>query len=65
MKLAMHISFDGSLFWLSLPLSSVSLCLSVSLSVSGGCQHYRRRVKLVAPCCGVVYDCRHCHNEER
>ena len=30
-----------------------------------GCQHYRRRVKLVAPCCGDVYDCRHCHNEER
>ena len=30
-----------------------------------GCQHYQRRVKLVAPCCGDVYFCRHCHNEER
>ena len=28
-----------------------------------GCKHYRRRCKLVAPCCGEVFWCRHCHNE--
>jgi len=28
-----------------------------------GCAHYRRRCKLVAPCCGEVFWCRHCHNE--
>ena len=28
-----------------------------------GCAHYRRRCKLVAPCCGEAYWCRHCHNE--
>lgn len=30
-----------------------------------GCAHYRRRCKLVAPCCGEVFWCRHCHNEEK
>uniref|UniRef100_A0A061R754 Ring finger and CHY zinc finger domain-containing protein 1 n=1 Tax=Tetraselmis sp. GSL018 TaxID=582737 RepID=A0A061R754_9CHLO len=28
-----------------------------------GCTHYRRRCKLVAPCCNEVYWCRHCHND--
>jgi RING finger/CHY zinc finger protein 1 len=28
-----------------------------------GCQHYRRRCKIVAPCCSdEVFWCRHCHN---
>eukprot|EP00897_Mesotaenium_endlicherianum_P003374 jgi/Mesen1/3064/ME000018S02374 len=27
------------------------------------CQHYKRRCKLRAPCCGQVFPCRHCHNE--
>jgi hypothetical protein len=30
-----------------------------------GCVHYRRRCRLVAPCCGEVFTCRHCHNEKR
>ena len=30
-----------------------------------GCEHYRRRCKLVAPCCGEVFWCRHCHNEAK
>ncbi|KAK9827252.1 hypothetical protein WJX81_003160 [Elliptochloris bilobata] len=28
-----------------------------------GCVHYRRRCRMVAPCCGEVFWCRHCHNE--
>ena len=28
-----------------------------------GCKHYRRRCRMVAPCCGEVFWCRHCHNE--
>ncbi|KAI3690237.1 hypothetical protein L2E82_48214 [Cichorium intybus] len=28
-----------------------------------GCEHYRRRCKLRAPCCNKVFSCRHCHNE--
>ncbi|CAK0772451.1 hypothetical protein CVIRNUC_003964 [Coccomyxa viridis] len=28
-----------------------------------GCKHYRRRCKLVSPCCGEVFWCRHCHND--
>ena len=28
-----------------------------------GCEHYRRRCALVAPCCGKVFTCRHCHNK--
>ena len=29
----------------------------------GGCEHYVRRCRLVAPCCGKMYGCRHCHND--
>lgn len=28
-----------------------------------GCSHYRRRCKIIAPCCDEVFDCRHCHND--
>lgn len=28
-----------------------------------GCEHYRRRCKIRAPCCTTIYPCRHCHNE--
>ena len=32
-------------------------------SLTMGCEHYRRRCKLVAPCCGEVFWCRFCHDE--
>ena len=32
---------------------------------SYGCTHYRRRCLIVAPCCGEVFWCRHCHNEAK
>ncbi|CAN1149936.1 E3 ubiquitin-protein ligase MIEL1 [Linum perenne] len=28
-----------------------------------GCEHYRRRCKIRAPCCNEIFSCRHCHNE--
>ncbi|KAI3690239.1 hypothetical protein L2E82_48217 [Cichorium intybus] len=28
-----------------------------------GCEHYRRRCKLRAPCCNKVFSCHHCHNK--
>uniref|UniRef100_A0A0D9VPI0 CHY-type domain-containing protein n=1 Tax=Leersia perrieri TaxID=77586 RepID=A0A0D9VPI0_9ORYZ len=28
-----------------------------------GCEHYRRKCKIRAPCCGEIFDCRHCHNQ--
>ncbi|CAK9310054.1 unnamed protein product [Citrullus colocynthis] len=28
-----------------------------------GCEHYRRRCKIRAPCCDRIFTCRHCHNE--
>ncbi|KAF5738679.1 hypothetical protein HS088_TW13G01580 [Tripterygium wilfordii] len=28
-----------------------------------GCDHYRRRCRIRAPCCNEVFPCRHCHNE--
>lgn len=28
-----------------------------------GCKHYRRKCRIVSPCCGLVYPCRLCHNE--
>ncbi|CAG0881992.1 unnamed protein product [Cyprideis torosa] len=28
-----------------------------------GCKHYRRKCKLVSPCCDNVYPCRFCHDE--
>ncbi|KAF3629982.1 putative bifunctional 3-dehydroquinate dehydratase/shikimate dehydrogenase, chloroplastic-like [Capsicum annuum] len=30
-----------------------------------GCEHYRRRCKLRAPCCNEIFTCRHCHNEAK
>nr|GMD13034.1 E3 ubiquitin-protein ligase MIEL1-like [Ipomoea batatas] len=30
-----------------------------------GCEHYRRRCKVRAPCCNEVFSCRHCHNEAK
>mmetsp|Transcript_70674 Transcript_70674/g.153471 ORF Transcript_70674/g.153471 Transcript_70674/m.153471 type:complete len:271 (-) Transcript_70674:148-960(-) len=30
---------------------------------SFGCRHYRRRCRIVAPCCGESFWCRHCHND--
>ncbi|KAK6273179.1 hypothetical protein POUND7_010262 [Theobroma cacao] len=30
-----------------------------------GCLHYRRRCRIRAPCCGEIFDCRHCHNEAK
>ncbi|KAF5190749.1 Ring finger and chy zinc finger domain-containing protein [Thalictrum thalictroides] len=27
-----------------------------------GCEHYKRRCKIRAPCCNKVFTCRHCHN---
>lgn len=29
-----------------------------------GCEHYLRRCKIVSPCCGKIYICRFCHDEE-
>ena len=28
-----------------------------------GCKHYKRKARLVAPCCNKVYPCRFCHDE--
>ncbi|KAG4186914.1 hypothetical protein ERO13_A08G072900v2 [Gossypium hirsutum] len=28
-----------------------------------GCDHYKRRCKILAPCCNKTFPCRHCHNE--
>jgi len=28
-----------------------------------GCSHYKRKCRLVAPCCGEVFPCRFCHDE--
>ena len=28
-----------------------------------GCKHYQRKCKLVAKCCGQIYPCRFCHDD--
>ncbi|CAL4933765.1 unnamed protein product [Urochloa decumbens] len=30
-----------------------------------GCEHYGRGCRIVAPCCGEVFGCRHCHNDAK
>ncbi|KAL3029486.1 hypothetical protein AAZX31_03G166400 [Glycine max] len=30
-----------------------------------GCSHYKRRCKIIAPCCNEIFDCRFCHNESK
>jgi len=27
------------------------------------CSHYNRKCKIISPCCGKIYDCRFCHDE--
>jgi len=29
-----------------------------------GCSHVERRCRIVAPCCGGIYWCRHCHSDD-
>ena len=31
----------------------------------GGCKHYKRNCRIVAPCCDIVYPCRLCHNDNQ
>lgn len=33
-------------------------------NVEYGCEHYKRKCKLVTPCCDKVYTCRFCHDEK-
>lgn len=61
----MHVNHDANM----------AKCLAVVLSSNSnkaknqceralqGCSHYRRRCKIVSPCCGEVFWCRHCHNQ--
>ncbi|XP_075641679.1 E3 ubiquitin-protein ligase MIEL1-like isoform X1 [Castanea sativa] len=28
-----------------------------------GCEHYKRRCNIRAPCCNQIFPCRHCHND--
>ncbi|XP_074641658.1 RING finger and CHY zinc finger domain-containing protein 1-like [Tubulanus polymorphus] len=37
---------------------------STEKNSSFGCEHYKRKCSLVAPCCGRTYPCRICHNDE-
>lgn len=58
------ISFSSSGFPIQDGL--VPLCLICSrqkFARCRRCEHYRRRCKIVAPCCNQVFPCRHCHNE--
>jgi len=29
-----------------------------------GCEHYKRKCKFISPCCGKIYTCRLCHDDE-
>ncbi|KAK9282128.1 hypothetical protein L1049_005040 [Liquidambar formosana] len=43
--------------------SSVTQRQEESAKIQYGCEHYRRRCKIRAPCCNQIFPCRHCHNE--
>lgn len=30
-----------------------------------GCEHYLRKCKIISPCCGTIYSCRLCHDEDK
>ena len=38
-------------------------CMEQESNEVVGCEHYVRRCRLIAPCCGKEYVCRHCHND--
>ncbi|KAM7465150.1 hypothetical protein LguiB_012712 [Lonicera macranthoides] len=53
-------------------LWQVSRCLHLKNSLKSKkefwkitCSHYRRKCKIKAPCCGEIFDYRHCHNKAK
>lgn len=38
--------------------------LAPAAEVPLGCKHYKRKCKLIAPCCKQAFTCRLCHDEE-
>lgn len=47
--------------YLALLHSSITCCCVRSGEL--GCGHYKRKCKVVAPCCDRAYTCRECHDE--
>ena len=39
------------------------ICQPVDDGPSDGCKHYKRKCKLVAPCCDQAFTCRFCHDD--
>ncbi|KAF4755962.1 hypothetical protein FOZ63_012164, partial [Perkinsus olseni] len=47
------------------PSKSDNLAVNQPAGEREGCEHYKRRCKILAPCCGEWFWCRHCHNEAK
>ncbi|KAF4657423.1 hypothetical protein FOZ61_006279 [Perkinsus olseni] len=47
------------------PPKSDNLAVNQPAGEHEGCEHYKRRCKILAPCCGEWFWCRHCHNEAK
>ncbi|KAF4660225.1 hypothetical protein FOL47_007254 [Perkinsus chesapeaki] len=47
------------------PSKSENLAVNEPVGEHEGCEHYKRRCKILAPCCGEWFWCRHCHNEAK
>jgi len=39
------------------------VCQPIDDGLTGGCKHYKRKCKLVAPCCDQAFTCRFCHDD--
>ena len=39
------------------------MAAEVQESTLPNCKHYIRKCRIIAPCCGIIYPCRLCHNE--
>ena len=51
-------SDDSGIFSSSESISDFELFIN---SMGYGCEHYKRKCKIVAPCCNNIYWCRYCH----
>jgi len=54
---SLSLGFD----FISWFLGTISLISSTILC--NRCEHYKRRCKIRAPCCNLIFSCRHCHND--
>ncbi|KAL5561548.1 hypothetical protein UlMin_031295 [Ulmus minor] len=59
----MRLAFASEMSYLGMESDSTPQKKEDFGKMEHGCEHYKRRCKIRAPCCDQIFSCRHCHNE--